>query len=34
MKLFLTTRAERLAMALVLTLLAGATFALWIWRSL
>ena len=34
MKLLLTTRAERLAMALVFSTLAVATLLLWIWRSL
>jgi hypothetical protein len=34
MKLFQTTRAERLALLFLLSLLLVATTLLWIWRSL
>lgn len=34
MRLFQTTRAERLALALVFSVLATASFLLWTWRSL
>lgn len=34
MRLFLTTRSERLAIALLTSLFAAATGALWVWRSL
>ncbi len=34
MKLFLTTRSERLALALILTILGLITSLVWLWKSL